>query len=173
MTVEEFINEFDMLRMRCDVVEEEKQVVARFLGVLMPEIADIVSLQPYWTYTDVCQLALKVEKQIKENNKGSTSRFTPPTKIISPIAPKTSPKATTPTTSTVGLRNNIFRTKCTSKQRIFDMIIHGGSCENVVSTYMVEKLGLKTEEPPKPYQLTWLKKGTLLNSVTLSCAVFY
>ncbi|GKB88331.1 reverse transcriptase domain-containing protein [Tanacetum coccineum] len=35
------------------------------------------------------------------------------------------------------LRNNIFRTKCTSKGKICDMIIDGGSCENVVSTYMV------------------------------------
>ncbi|GJX40181.1 zinc finger, CCHC-type containing protein [Tanacetum coccineum] len=52
MTVEEVINAFDKLCMRCDVVEEEEQVVARFLGVLKPEIADIVSLQPYWTYTD-------------------------------------------------------------------------------------------------------------------------
>ncbi|GKA24181.1 reverse transcriptase domain-containing protein, partial [Tanacetum coccineum] len=41
MTVEEVINEFDKLRMRCNVVEEEKQVVARFLGVLKPKIADI------------------------------------------------------------------------------------------------------------------------------------
>ncbi|GKA04780.1 hypothetical protein Tco_0683900, partial [Tanacetum coccineum] len=41
-TAEEVINEFDKLRMRCDVVEEEEQVVARFLGVLKPEIADIL-----------------------------------------------------------------------------------------------------------------------------------
>ncbi|GKF14625.1 hypothetical protein Tco_0056087, partial [Tanacetum coccineum] len=37
--------------------------------------------------------------------------------------------------------------------KICDMIIDGGSCENVVSTYMVDKLGMKTE--------------------TLSYAVFY
>nr|GEU83726.1 RNA-directed DNA polymerase [Tanacetum cinerariifolium] len=61
----EVINKFDKLRMRCDVVEEEEQVIALFLGVLKSEIADIVSLQPYWTYTDVCRLALNVEKQIK------------------------------------------------------------------------------------------------------------
>nr|GFD19309.1 reverse transcriptase domain-containing protein [Tanacetum cinerariifolium] len=79
MPVEEVINEFDKLRMRCDVVEEEEQVVARFLRVLKPEIARIVSLQPYWTYADVCKLALKVEKHIKAKNKGSISRFTPPT----------------------------------------------------------------------------------------------
>ncbi|GKA38140.1 hypothetical protein Tco_0730691 [Tanacetum coccineum] len=101
LTMEEVINEFDKLRMRCDVVEEEEQVVVQFLGVLKPEIADIVSLQPYWTYTDVCRLALKVEKQIKAKSKGSTScsRFTPPTRTAPPTAPKTAPKATTPTTS--------------------------------------------------------------------------
>ncbi|GJW52999.1 reverse transcriptase domain-containing protein [Tanacetum coccineum] len=95
MTVEEVINEFDKLHMRCDVVEEEEQVVARFLGVFKPEITDIVSLQPYWTYTDVCRLALKVEKHIKAKSKGTTSRFTPPTRTATP----TTPKATTLTTS--------------------------------------------------------------------------
>ncbi|GJR64477.1 reverse transcriptase domain-containing protein [Tanacetum coccineum] len=198
MTVEEVINEFDKLRMRCDVVEEEEQVIARFLGVLKLEIADIVSLQPYWTYTDVCKLDLKVKKQIKAKSKSFNSRFTnrytPPTRTAPSIAPKTAPKATTPTTSaavdepgdelvypdrgealviqrvlnvavlkfvddTSWLRNNIFRTKCTSKGKIYDMIIDGGSCENVVSTYMVKKLGMKTEDHPEPYQLTWLKKG--------------
>nr|GEU64715.1 reverse transcriptase domain-containing protein [Tanacetum cinerariifolium] len=102
ITVEEGINEFNKLRMMCDAVEEEEQVIAWFLGVLKPDIADIVSLQPYWTYTDVCCLALKVKKQIKANSKGFTSRFTPPTKTASPIAPKTAPKATTPTTSAAG-----------------------------------------------------------------------
>nr|GEZ96397.1 reverse transcriptase domain-containing protein [Tanacetum cinerariifolium] len=75
MTMEEVINVFDKLCMRCDVVEEEEQVIARFLGVLKLEITDI------------------------EKNKGFTSRFTLPTKTASPIAPKTTPKATTPTTS--------------------------------------------------------------------------
>ncbi|GKD26619.1 reverse transcriptase domain-containing protein [Tanacetum coccineum] len=87
MTVEEVINEFDKLHMRCDVVKEE-------------------DLQPYWTYTDVCRLALKVEKQIKAKSKGSTSRFTsrftPPTRTAPPTAPKPTPKATTLTTSAAG-----------------------------------------------------------------------
>ncbi|GKA76938.1 retrovirus-related pol polyprotein from transposon TNT 1-94 [Tanacetum coccineum] len=54
-------------------------------------------------------------------------------------------------------RNNIFRTKCTSKYKVFKMIIDGGSCENVVSTYMVEKLA-KIVDHPDPYQLIWLRK---------------
>ena len=34
-----------------------------------------------------------------------------------------------------------------------------GSCENIVSTEVVQKLGVKTETHPKPYKLAWLKKG--------------
>ncbi|GKG13174.1 hypothetical protein Tco_0350134, partial [Tanacetum coccineum] len=60
------------------------------------------------------------------------------------------------------LRNNIFRTQCTSKGKVCDMLIDKGSCENVISTYMVEKFRMKKEDHPEPYQLTWLKKGTLL-----------
>ncbi|GKE47679.1 reverse transcriptase domain-containing protein, partial [Tanacetum coccineum] len=70
------------------------------------------------------------------------------------------------------LHNKNFRTKCTSKGKICDMIIDGGSCENVVSTYMVEKLGMKTEDHPEPYQLTLLKKGTLLKSVNVVLCSF-
>nr|GEX69907.1 reverse transcriptase domain-containing protein [Tanacetum cinerariifolium] len=69
------------------------------------------------------------------------------------------------------LRNNIFITKCTFKRKICDMIINGGNCENVVSTYMVEKLGMKIEDHLEPYQLNWLKKGTLLKSVNV--VLFY
>ncbi|GKA46474.1 reverse transcriptase domain-containing protein [Tanacetum coccineum] len=181
MIMVEVINEFDKLHMRCDVVEEED---------------------------------FKVEKQIKANSKGSTSRFTPPTRTAPPITPK----ATTTTTLTVGntrerVNNAPHCYKCSglghyarkcpnlktlafvpddadpiydtdtepdldelgdellypdrgdSLGKIYDMIIDGGSCENVVSTYMVEKLGMKTEDHPEPYQLTWLKKG---NTVKVS-----
>ncbi|GJT66613.1 reverse transcriptase domain-containing protein [Tanacetum coccineum] len=72
------------------------------LSVVLRTSPQSQNLQPYWTYTDVCRLALKVEKQIKAKSKGSTSRFTsrftPPTRT----APPTAPKATTPTTSTAG-----------------------------------------------------------------------
>ncbi|GJY90204.1 reverse transcriptase domain-containing protein [Tanacetum coccineum] len=44
------------------------------------------------------------------------------------------------------------------------MIIDRGSCENVVSTYMVEKLGMKTGDHLEPYQLTWLKKGNTVKA---------
>ena len=36
------------------------------------------------------------------------------------------------------------------------MIIDGGSCTNVASTTLVEKLGLPTSKLPRPYKLQWL-----------------
>ncbi|GKG02793.1 hypothetical protein Tco_0310429, partial [Tanacetum coccineum] len=81
LTVEELINEFDRPRMHCDAAEEEEQVIARFLGYLQPEISDVVSLQHYMTYSDVCRLALKIKKQQnKSKGKAIVNRFTPTTK---------------------------------------------------------------------------------------------
>lgn len=45
-------------------------------------------------------------------------------------------------------RNNISCTRCTSHGKFCDVIIDGGSCENVVAATIVEKLKLKTENHP-------------------------
>ncbi|KAJ9557876.1 LOW QUALITY PROTEIN: hypothetical protein OSB04_012490 [Centaurea solstitialis] len=249
-TVEELICEFDRLRMRCGAEEEEEQIIARFLGALRPEIVDIVRLQPYWSFNDVCQLSLKVEKQLRAKGKAAVSRSNPiktdSSKGVSGaptgsrLSSTKSEGATSSNTSTVPsrapprcfksgglghfarecpntqlvtlteettpvydteedtpkedeteivdpdkgesfiaqrvlstnptraiddnlwLRNNIFRTRCTVKGKVCTIIIDGGSCENMVATVMVEKLGLKVEPHPEPYQLTWLKKGNVV-----------
>lgn len=75
-TVEEIISEFDRLRIRCGVEEKEEHIIARFFGALKPEIADVVLLQPYWSFNDVCQIALKVEKQMKTKAKTTVTRPT-------------------------------------------------------------------------------------------------
>ena len=38
------------------------------------------------------------------------------------------------------------------------VIIDGGSCANLASTYMVEKLGLPTIKHPEPYTLQWMNE---------------
>nr|XP_011457636.1 PREDICTED: uncharacterized protein LOC105349509 [Fragaria vesca subsp. vesca] len=57
------------------------------------------------------------------------------------------------------LRHNIFHTKCTANGKVCHVIIDGGSCENIVSHGMVDKLNLKTERKPESYKLSWFKKG--------------
>nr|XP_016469595.1 PREDICTED: uncharacterized protein LOC107791946 [Nicotiana tabacum] len=52
-------------------------------------------------------------------------------------------------------RKNIFHTRCEIKDKICSMIIDNGSCANVVSAYLVEKLGLEWTKHPRPYRLQW------------------
>lgn len=39
------------------------------------------------------------------------------------------------------------------------LMIDSGSCENMVSQIMIDKLQLASERHPKPYKVSWLKKG--------------
>ncbi|GJU68204.1 putative reverse transcriptase domain, zinc finger, CCHC-type, aspartic peptidase domain protein [Tanacetum coccineum] len=235
--------------MRCGAKENKEQIITRFLGILRPEIADIVSLQQYYSFSDVCQLALRVERQLTQKSKafsklpayprppatGPNNTRIGPIKADPPVIPTTQtgtsntlrcfkcqglghlkrdcpnkqilafvedtePKYDTeeeeqatevlypdrgevlisrrllstvladPDDDTKWLRNNIFRTKCTAKGKVCMVIIDGGSCENMVATTMVEKLGLPIQDHPEPYQLTWLKKGNLVK-VTHKCLV--
>ena len=49
-------------------------------------------------------------------------------------------------------RENLFDT-CHIKDKLYSLIIDGGSCTNVMSLFMVEKLSLPTTKHPKPYRL--------------------
>lgn len=55
-------------------------------------------------------------------------------------------------------RDNIFHTRCHVNGKVCSMIIDGGSCTNVASTTLVDKLGLPTLKHPKPYKLQWLNE---------------
>jgi hypothetical protein len=53
-------------------------------------------------------------------------------------------------------RENIFHTRCHINIKVCSMIIDGGSCTNVASTTLVEKLNFPTLKHPMPYKLKWL-----------------
>ncbi|XP_031398394.1 uncharacterized protein LOC116208956 [Punica granatum] len=246
LTVEEYTAEFEHLMMKCDLVEPEEQTIARYLGGLRSEIRNVVQLQLYWTFENVCKLVVRVEKQSKEKSThktlgrdGVSNRWSSPTPKSSSTGKASSSKATTAqggtsrnTSSTISkqcfkcrefghiasecpnrkiislveeandepvydtyddkeneveqeevtygdqgkalvvqrilksahveddkwLQHNIFHTRCTSHGKVCTVIIDSGSCENVISTTMVEKLHLKVEPHPDPYKLSWLKK---------------
>ena len=65
MCVEDYVKEFEMLKIRCELQEPEEQTIARFLGGLNREIADLVELQNFVFLEDVIKLAVKVERQRK------------------------------------------------------------------------------------------------------------
>jgi hypothetical protein len=50
-------------------------------------------------------------------------------------------------------QENIFHTRCYVRDKVCSVIIDGGSCTNVASSTMVNKLGLPMTLHPKPYKL--------------------
>ena len=56
-------------------------------------------------------------------------------------------------------RHTLFQTKCVIKERSCRMIIDGGSCNNLASSDMVEKLALTTNPHPHPYYIQWLNNS--------------
>ena len=67
-------------------------------------------------------------------------------------------------------RNNLFRTSFKTKDRVCKVIIDSGSNDNLVSTYVVDKLELETTAHPNPYKVSWLQKGHQV-MVTKQCLV--
>ena len=55
-------------------------------------------------------------------------------------------------------RENIFHTRCLINDKLCSLIVDGGSCANVASTRVVDKLGLPTISHAKPYKLQWLSE---------------
>jgi hypothetical protein len=56
-------------------------------------------------------------------------------------------------------RHTLFQTKCVIKERSCRLIIDGGSCNNLASSDMVEKLALTTKPHPHPYYIRWLNNN--------------
>ena len=55
--------------------------------------------------------------------------------------------------------------------RLCTLIIDGGSCSNLASEELVEKLNLKTEDHPNPYQIAWVNDASIL--VSSRCLVTF
>ncbi|KAL5777402.1 hypothetical protein ACOSP7_010328 [Xanthoceras sorbifolium] len=69
-----------------------------------------------------------------------------------------------------GRRHNIFRTRVFCNWKVCNVILDGGSSENIVSKEAVEKLTLPVVEHPTPYKVAWFRKGNEI-PVTSCCLV--
>jgi predicted aspartyl protease len=59
----------------------------------------------------------------------------------------------------IGQRHNLFQMRAKVQDKVVKVIIDGGSCHNLVSREMVEKLGLKLQRHPHPYHVQWLNES--------------
>jgi predicted ATPase len=62
LSVEEYVKEFELLLIRYELMEPQEQTIARFLGGLRKDIANVVELQTYIFLEEVIKLATRVER---------------------------------------------------------------------------------------------------------------
>ena len=60
MSVDEYTREFEKLLIKCDIQELEEQTIVRYLRGLEPRYSNIVELEQYSTFSEVCVLTHKV-----------------------------------------------------------------------------------------------------------------
>ncbi|CAL9232869.1 unnamed protein product, partial [Arabidopsis halleri] len=77
-----------------------------------------------------------------------------------------------PSRTDTWLRTNIFRSTCTIQDRVCSFIIDSGSSRNIVSEYVVRKLGLPYEAHPVPYSLGWMQDGVDIRITHRSLVAF-
>jgi len=65
MSVDEYTREFEKLLIKCDIQEPEEQTIIQYSGGLEPKYSNVIELQQYSTFDEVCVLAHKVEQQRK------------------------------------------------------------------------------------------------------------
>jgi hypothetical protein len=58
-----------------------------------------------------------------------------------------------------GQRLKLFQTRAKVEDKVCNVIIDGGSCHNLASKEMVDKLGLKVLKHPHPYHVQWLNNS--------------
>ncbi|GJY83359.1 transposon ty3-I gag-pol polyprotein [Tanacetum coccineum] len=76
----------------------------------------------------------------------------------------------TPKVNEQSQRHNLFKTRCFIHQKIFDVIIDGGSTKNTISRDIVQRLKLPIEKHQNPYRIRWIKSVGEIN-VTKRCKV--
>ena len=69
-SVEDYYKEMEIAMIRANVEEDREATMARFLGGLNREIANLVELQHYVELEDMVHMAIKIERQLKR--RGST-----------------------------------------------------------------------------------------------------
>ncbi|XP_074305010.1 uncharacterized protein LOC141639939 [Silene latifolia] len=238
--VETYLREFEQLTLQCEINEKSEQRIARFLEGLDKNIATMVRMQPLWSYDDVVNLSLRVEKMVKSKPIVSKTTTRPAVRPFTGVRIGSIPKPAAPPTQDKGKalinqktnpsvtegkikffqcqgyghfrkdcpskreliameveewereglveceeeenlvlkemeaeeessqdqapveadqRSLIFRSRCIVQRRVCNLIIDGGSCTNVASITMVNKLNLVTQDHPNPYKLRWFNKG--------------
>ncbi|XP_022854234.1 uncharacterized protein LOC111375615, partial [Olea europaea var. sylvestris] len=169
--VSDYTMNFYMLVTRNEMMETEEQLVSRYVGGLCPQIQDTLNMFDPVTVSEAHQRAIQIEKQ-------QSTRTTSPFIVGSSSSHRQSECPKNPRKGPFVDEENddyegphVFDSEgvedATEEKefvvgdvgKVCKFVIDSSSCENVVAEEVFKKLGLQTEKHPKPYKLTWLKRG--------------
>ncbi|GKV18485.1 hypothetical protein SLEP1_g28856 [Rubroshorea leprosula] len=178
----DYHKEMEIAMVRANVEEDREATTARFLHGLNCDIANVIKLQHYVELEDMVHMVMKVERQLKRkratNRTGQNSEKMEKLKsrvnlmmnlchhwkmlmmvwnavdgelLVIRRALNVQAKEDDEVQC-----DNIFHMRCHVKNKVCSVIIDGGSCTNVASIVLVEKLNLPMTKHPRPYKLQWL-----------------
>nr|XP_027062823.1 uncharacterized protein LOC113689219 [Coffea arabica] len=165
-SVEDYHKEMEIAMLRADIVEDREATMARFLSGLRPEIADQVEMHHYVDLHDMLDKAIKIERRLKRRGFGHIASQCPNQRVMlmlpngevqtdeedecedmPPLVEEDEEFEEIPAHGKVGM---VARRALTTQ---------AGSCTNVASALMVERLNLPTNDHPRPYKLQWLNNS--------------
>ncbi|XP_017629802.1 uncharacterized protein LOC108472753 [Gossypium arboreum] len=149
----------EIMMIRVDVQEDDEVTMARFLAGLNRDIANIVELQHYVKVVDMEQMAINIKSEVENESEPTFDEVEEVEYAVDGELFVVKRSLSLQSVEDKQQRENIFHTRCQVQGKICSVIIDGGSCTNVASTFMVEKLGLPTTKHPSPYKLQWLNDG--------------
>ncbi|KAL6313102.1 hypothetical protein AAG906_018817 [Vitis piasezkii] len=184
MPVVEYIQKFDKLKTRSQIVEDHRQTLARFKAGLRSEIKRELLHQPLYSLEHAFQVALEMEEYVGHSSHrkpeamtmesaqkklhdtsrsvkpGSSHPFNPPTGFKSSSSQVVDPKAPKMEEED-WRRTSIFQMLVQCGNQAQKLIIDSDSCMNVVLASMVERLKLPVEPHPQPYKVAWINNMSI------------
>ncbi|GJV98067.1 putative receptor protein kinase ZmPK1 [Tanacetum coccineum] len=184
-TVSEYVEEFTRLASRNQLSESDAQQVARFNNGLRYDIQAIICLQTTWTLDEAVRMALKAEHTVSEKTQPLSSNEADTEKNKSTYASHTSNQCRAKAVN-VKERGELYEEQSENEecsirpedvldeeegdeheaysyvvrrinQDVVNVIIDGGSSENIISRDIVSRLKLAPQKHPTPYKISWIK----------------
>ncbi|RDX68846.1 hypothetical protein CR513_52120, partial [Mucuna pruriens] len=149
ISVQDYYKEMEIAMTRANVKENREVTMARFIRGLKKEIVDVVELQHYIEIEDLLHKAIQVERQLND------------VEVVEPINgvvldTRRALSIQLKEDGDVEPRKHISHTRCLVLGQMCSMILDGGSCTNVASTLLVQKINLQTPKHPRTCKLQWL-----------------